>query len=212
MELVLNVEPRTQTGHQAHQVRAAGLVPGVVYGQGQEAQPLQFKEIDLVRLLRAGGASQLIQLKGLGKKPMHVLLREVQRHPTRRTIMHVDFYRVQMDVAVRTEVPIHLVGESPAVKGGAVLLHNLDRIEVECLPRAIPEAFEVDLSVLESIDDVIHVSDLPTIDGVTILNDPEETIVSLTIPRKLAEELEEEAEEAAAAEAEEAAEESGESA
>ncbi len=183
MQLVLNVEPRTQTGSRAKKVRQAEMVPGVVYGQGKPATNLQFKEFDLVKLLRSGGVSQLIELQGLGGGSVFALLREVQRHPTRRSILHVDFYQVQMDVAVRTDIPVHFMGESEAIKGGAVLIHHLDKIHVECLPRDIPEHFSIDLSKLAGIDDVIRVSDLVAAPGVAIHHEADEVVVSLAPPR-----------------------------
>ena len=187
MPLVLNVEPRKGESGHANRVRAEGLVPGVVYGQGKQATSLQFKELELLKLLRSGGVSQLIELHGLGSATVYSLLREVQRHPTRRTITHVDFYQVQMDVAVRTEVPIHMEGESPAIKGGAVIIHHLDRIHVECLPGDIPDYFKVDLSTLVEIDDVVRVSALAVPKGVTIHQGPDDVVISLSLPRVLAE-------------------------
>lgn len=183
MQQVLHVEPRNQLGSAAKNVRHAGMVPGVVYGQGQTATPMQFKEFDLLKILRAGGPSQLIELQGLGGAATHVLLREVQRHPTRRNILHADFYRVQMDVAVRTEIPVHISGESEAIRNGGVLIHHLDKIHVECLPARIPEAFTVDLSGLVTFDDVIRVSDLALLEGVSIHHDANEVIISVAPPR-----------------------------
>lgn len=183
MQQVLHVELRSQTGSAAKKVRHAGMVPGVVYGQGQAATPMQFKEFDLLKILRAGGPSQLIELQGLGGASTHVLLREVQRHPTRRNILHADFYRVQMDVAVRTEVPVHYSGDSEAIRNGAVLIHHLDKIHIECLPARIPEAFTVDLSKLVTFDDVIRVSDLAQFEGVSIHDDPDDVVVSVAPPR-----------------------------
>ncbi|HID34095.1 MAG TPA: 50S ribosomal protein L25 [Anaerolineae bacterium] len=203
MDYVLNVEPRTVTGRHVKRVRAAGFVPAVVYGQGEPATPIQFREIDMVRILRSGGLSQLIELKGLAK-PMNVLVKEVQRHPIRRTILHVDFYRVQMDVKIQTNVPVHTTGESEAIKGGAVLIHHMDNITVECLPGNIPEALVADLSKLKTLDDVITVADLPVPEGVVVLAEPEAPVFSLTISRKLA--AEEAAGEVEAGEDEEAGE------
>lgn len=191
MELILNVQSRQRTGSEAKLVRAEGYVPAVVYGQGRDAKLLKFREIDLVRLLRVGAASQLIELHGLENDPTYVLMREVQRHPTRRNLLHVDFYEVQMNVAVRTEVPVILVGTAPAVEEGAVLLHNIDRLDIECLPRAIPESITVDISGLAHINDVIRVSDLTIPEDVIVHHGPDESVVSLTIPRSLAEEEEE---------------------
>ncbi len=200
MDYVLNVEPRSITGRHVKQVRAAGFVPAIVYGQGEPATPIQFREIDMVRILRSGGLSQLIEIRGLGK-PMNVLIKDLQRHPIRRTLLHVDFYRVQMDVKIQTDLPVHTVGESEALKGGAVLIHHMDAITVECLPGDIPEALVADLSKLKTLNDVITVADLPIPEGVEVLAEPEAPVFSLTISRKLAEESAEGEEEGAEAEA-----------
>ncbi len=188
MDYVLNVEPRAITGRRVKHVRENGYVPAVLYGQGQDAAPIQFREIDLVRILRSGGYSQLIALAGLEKKPVNALIKEIQRHPVRRTILHVDFYKVQMDVKIQTDVPVHMVGESEAVKGGAVIIHHMDAIPVECLPGNIPEALVADMSKLETLHDVITIADLPVPEGVEVLVEPEAPVISLTISRKLAEE------------------------
>ena len=196
MDYSLNVQPRTKTGSQIKQVRSEGYVPGVVYGQGNDAQALQFNERELMRLLRDGGGNQLIELNGLGKKSMHVLMREMQQDPARRNVLHVDFYEVQMDVVVRTEASINFEGESAAIKAGAILIHNFDYIEIECLPRDIPDGFVVDLAILETEQDVVRISDLAVPEGITILNaGPEDVIASVTIPRILEEDEEEEIDE-----------------
>ena len=197
MDYVLNVEPRTESGRRVKHVREQGYVPAVLYGQGEEAQSIQFREIDLVRILRSGGYSQLIELSGLEKKPVNALIKQLQRHPVRRTILHVDFYKVRMDVKIQTDVPVHMVGESEAVRGGAVIIHHMDTIPVECLPGDIPEAFVVDMTKLETLDDVITVADLVVPEGVEVLAEPGAPVIGLTISRKLAEDaaFEEEGEE-----------------
>ena len=205
MEHVLNVESRTITGRHVKHVRHQGYVPGVLYGQGDDAQSIQFREIDMVRILRGGGYSQLIGLEGLEKSPVNVLIKEIQRHPVRRTILHVDFYKVQMDVKIQTDVPVHMVGESPAVHEGAVIIHHMDAITVECLPGNIPEAMIADMSRLETLDDVITIADIPVPEGVEVMAEPAAPVISLTISRKLAEEtdIEEEGEEGIEGEGEE---------
>ncbi|MCP4167243.1 MAG: 50S ribosomal protein L25 [Chloroflexi bacterium] len=180
------------TGSRVRQVRESGYVPGIVYSQGEDAQPLKFKEFEFIKIMRAGAGSQLIELQGLDEGSVFALMRELQRHPVRRSVVHVDFYRVQMDQVVRTEVPLLLEGESEAMRGGAILIHPVDRIEVECLPRAIPDHFVVDLSLLVGIDDSIKVSDLAEVEDVMIVNSPDDVVASLTLPRILIEEEEEE--------------------
>lgn len=193
MDYSLSVQPRTETGSRVKQVRSEGYVPGVVYGQGNDAQVLQFKEKELMRLLRDGGGSQLIELNGLGEKSMRVLMREMQQDPARRNILHVDFYQVQMDVVVRIEASINFEGESDAIKAGAILIRNVDYIEIECLPRDIPDGFIIDLAILETEHDVVRISDLIVPEGVTIINaGPNDVVASVTIPRILEEDEEEE--------------------
>ncbi len=192
MDIILNVESRSMTGSRVRQVRESGFVPGIVYGQGEDAQPLKFKELELTKIIQAGAGSQLIELQGLDEGSVFALMRELQRHPVRRSVTHVDFYRVQMDQVVRTEVPLLLIGDSEAIRGGAILIHPVDRIEVECLPRAIPDHFVVDLDLLVGIDDSIKVSDLAEVEDVIILNSPDDVVASLTLPRILVEEEEEE--------------------
>jgi large subunit ribosomal protein L25 len=187
MDYVLNVEPRAKTGRSVNQVRKAGYVPGVLYGQGDDAVTVKFREIDFVRILRAGGFSQLIGLDGLGGKPVNVLIKSMQRHPVRRSILHVDFYKVQMDVKIQTDVPVVMVGESDAVKGGAVIMHHMDTVLVECLPGNIPESFTADMSKLVNISDTITIADLAVPDDVVILAEPNAPVIGLTISRKLAE-------------------------
>jgi len=208
MDHVLNVEPRTETGRHVKHVRAQGYVPAVIYGQGDDAVSIQFREIDLVRILRSGGYSQLIGLEGLEKKPVNALIKEIQRHPVRRNILHVDFYKVQMDVKIQTDVPVHMEGESEAVKGGAVIIHHMDTIPVECLPGNIPEYFVADMSKLQTMSDSITIADLEVPEGVEILAEPNAPIISLTISRKLAEDAAFEEEGAGEAEGEEGVEES----
>jgi len=209
MDYVLPVEARSETGAHVKHVRNAGYVPGVMYSQGQEATPLQFNELDLTRILRSGGLSQLISLEGLGQEPVNVLIKEIQRHPVRRSVLHIDFYKVRMDVKIQTDVPVRMEGESDAVKGGAVLIHHMDTIPVECLPGNIPDAFVVDMSKLQEMSDVIAIRDLIAPEGVEILAEPAAPIISLTISRKLAED-EEEGEEGEGEEGEEGEGEEGE--
>lgn len=189
MELVLTVEPRTERGRHTHKARAEGYIPGVIYGQGGAATTLQLRDMDLSRILRAGGASHLIQLVGLEKAPVHALVREIQRHPTKRNVLHVDFYRVQMNQPVTVQVPIHLKGESPAAKGGVIVLQNLDHVEIECLPADIPDDITVDLSLMQDIDDVIRVENLIVPERVALMADPHEVVVRLEAPRVSEEEV-----------------------
>ena len=124
------------------------MVPAVVYGGKQEPQNIQVNERELGRLLSHGGALHLVDLVGDTFPQTRALIREVQRHPVRRNLLHVDFVRVASDQKMRISVPLHLTGHAPAVELGAVVLQNVDSLEIECLPDDMPTSIEIDVSSL----------------------------------------------------------------
>jgi large subunit ribosomal protein L25 len=129
----------------------------------------------------------LINLELEGEKvPVLTLVREIQTHPARAKLLHVDFYRVQMDVEVELEVPLHLEGTAAGVKDGGVLDQPIHDLPVRCLPSDIPESIHVDVSNL-NIGDSLRVRDLVVPRGVTIMLDGDRTICSVQVPTKLEE-------------------------
>lgn len=201
-EIILNASPRSIVGKQVKALRRQGKVPATLYGPTTTPMNLQVDTREVSRLLsHIVGEAQLISLRLEGDEPVPVLAREVQRHPIRGDIMHIDLYAVPMDRPISTEVLVHLVGHSPLVEQrGAMLLHALTHVEIECLPRDLVAAIEVDISRLATLDDAIHVRDLAAPPGVSILTNPEELVVRLS--PVAAEEVEEVAPAAAAEEVE----------
>jgi large subunit ribosomal protein L25 len=194
--MVLEVSKRDVQGKHVRHLRAEGIVPGVIYGPTFESLPVQVEWIKLRPVLRAAGGSHLIQLTVEGETH-NTLVREVQRDPIRGDVLHIDFYRVRMDVALRTDVPVSLVGSDAAItKNGGVVTHEMTTIQVECLPSDLPAIFEVDLSLLKEVGDTILVSDLTPPSGVVILDSADNVIVSSSMLRLEAEEEEGEEEEA----------------
>ncbi len=181
-------------------------MPAVVYGLGTESQPVAVPDRELQHILHApGGANTLINLDLNGNKEL-VLARQIQRHPVRHNLMHVDLVRVSRDVAIAAEVPIHLMGEPTGVRDGGILEQVTFTLSVEAKPADVPRAIEVDVSGL-AIGDHLSVSDLILPRGVTTTQEPEEQIAHVSQPRGLAlpeeiEAAEAEAEAEAAAEAE----------
>jgi len=188
---------RTVLGKQVKQLRREGWIPAVLFGAKQEATPIQVTERELDTALRDAGSTALINLFiGEEHQPHVVLARDIQRDILTSRLRHVDFYQVQLDRKVRTSPILELVGEAPATQyGGAVLVQNLNHIEVECLPGDLIDSIQVDVSSLEGVNDSITVADLPVPPGITLLADPSEVVVSVVLPRATIEE-----EEAAAAE------------
>lgn len=204
-EIKLKATTRRETGKgPARRARLAGEIPGVLYGPGSEPVPLLVKSNDLMEVLyHAGGLSALIDLEikdGKERKSQLAMIKEVQRHPLKDVILHVDFLSIARGRKITTKVPIAVVGEekSLGIKEGGIVQHNLWEVEIECLPADVPENLPVDISELD-IGQHLLVSDLELPPGVVILNPPDEIVTAILAPRTVA------VEEAAAEEGEETA-------
>ncbi len=183
-KISLQAETRTTLGKKNKELRLAGKIPGVVYGRKIDAQPLEFNARELEKVYAEAGGSKLVSLKVGDGKTNNVLFHEIQHDARNGVITHVDFYQVRMDEKIKTELPIRFVGESTAVyQDEGTLLKNIESVEIEALPGDLPEAIEVDISILDDFEKSIHVSDLPIPQGVTILDDPEELVVKVDPPR-----------------------------
>jgi large subunit ribosomal protein L25 len=192
--LVAEVRDATGKGA-ARKLRAAGRIPAVVYGRGTESRAISVDPKALVQLLQKGGAGMntLIELSVDGTAKT-VLVKELQRDPVRGRPLHTDFYLVDLDQKVEVSVPIHLTGRAPGVELGGILDHPLREIELECLPRAIPESIDVDVSALD-VGDSIHVRDLELPEGVSVQSDVNLAVASVVAPVAVEEPVAEEVEE-----------------
>lgn len=199
-DFTLQVENRTSTGHKARHLRSEGWVPAVVYGGAQPSQTVQLNAREFDRVLGRGGASNLLNLEGVDFPRTRVLIRELQRHPVRRNVLHVDFVRVAVGQKITMAVPLHLVGHAPAIELGAVLLQNVDSVEISCLPDDLPQSIEIDVSGLAEVNDRIYARDLKLPAGVALASDySDEPLVAMNLSRAAAHAgEEEEAEEGAA--------------
>lgn len=182
-QATLRAEQREATGSgPAGRLRREGWVPGVIYGPEQDSVPLKVEETDLRQLLESIRVDNtLVDLEVADDGQRKVLIREVQQHPWKGQLLHVDFYQIQEDEEIRVGVPIEFVGVPTGVsEDGGILQTVRDAIEVECLPDEIPESFEIDVSDLE-IGDSLHVADLST-GGVRPLADLDATICVVVPP------------------------------
>ena len=193
----LEAKSREIVGKKVKRLRAEGWIPAVLFGARQAATPVQVDERELDRTLRQAGSTALVDLYIDGEDDPHiVLVRDIQRDVLTSRLQHVDFYQVQLDRKVKTSPALHLVGEAPVVETSlGVLVQILNQVEVECLPTDLIDSIEVDVSSLESLDDSVTIGDLQVPEGVTILADPSDVVVSVVVPRAAFLE-EEEAEEA----------------
>jgi large subunit ribosomal protein L25 len=185
----LNARRRTVVGKQVRALRREGLIPAVLYGAGVDPTSLELEGREAARILSRLSGSTLLDLV-LENDTHNVLVREVQRDPIRQSVRHVDFLKVAMDVAIRTSVPLELVGEAPAVKTfGGVLVTGVDEIEVEALPADLPSRLTVELAALSEIGKAITVGDLSLGEGVKLLTPKDELVARVT--QAEAEEVEE---------------------
>jgi large subunit ribosomal protein L25 len=206
----LTVELREGRGKGvARKLRASGRIPGVLYGRAKPSVAVSLDPALLERAIQKSeaGINTLfdLQVKGgekLGGKV--VLVKELQREPVGGRLLHADLYEVDLAQTIEVEVPIHLVGEAEGVSmEGGILDHSLRDLAVECLPGAIPDEIQVDVSAL-SIGDSLHVRDIALPEGVSLREDLDLSVVSVVAPRKEEEvvpEAAEAAEEAAEGEA-----------
>jgi len=193
----LNVSPRQVLGKKVKRLRWQGLTPANIYGHRVESTAIQVPSEELRRVLQTVGRSEIIYLRLDGEEPRPAFIRAVQRDPLTDGILHVDFYQISLLEKVRMDVPLHLVGEAPAVEQfGGTLLHSLDYVTVDALPTDIPAHIEVDVSRLEEIDQALHIRDLPVPPSVTVLTDPDLVVAKVVAPA--VERVEEVAEEAIA--------------
>jgi large subunit ribosomal protein L25 len=184
----LTVQTRTQVGRNAiKRVRKEGLIPGVIYGVGQEPINLEVNRRQLSTVLAHSSSENiLLELEivdGDNKRNSLAMIQEVQHHPIQRQILHVDFHAVSATEKITAEVPIETVGEPIGVKtNGGLLEHNLRDLEVECLPGDLPDRIEVDVTGLD-INQSIHVKDLKLPPGVEAVTDGELTVVAVSAAR-----------------------------
>ncbi|HEV2131073.1 MAG TPA: 50S ribosomal protein L25 [Longimicrobiaceae bacterium] len=183
MAVTLNARPRSERGkNAARALRRTGRVPAVVYGHGEQTRELSIDGHELEKLLTSISVENtLIELAVEGAEPARALIREVQRHPFKPIVFHVDLYQVHAGETLRLHVPVRLHGTPVGVSDdGGVLQQVLHDLEIECLPRDIPEGVDVEVGELR-IGDSVHVRDV-SLPNVKILNDEDLTICSVTQP------------------------------
>jgi large subunit ribosomal protein L25 len=201
----LKAQPRVKKEKLDHKTIAA-----VVYGSSIESKSIKLDKVEFEKVYEEVGESSLIDLALNDDKIVKVIVKQVQKHPFKNLIYNVDLHQVDMNQKITTEIPLEFVGESRAKKEeGALIMKNLNAVEVECLPADLVNYIEVDLSSLNEFGDSIHVKDLKVPSGMEILEEDDGVVVSAIEPKEEeeaseeGEEGEEKKEETAAADGEE---------
>ena len=167
----------------AGRLRAAGRVPGILYGPGVEgaiALALNTKELEKTLHTHAGG-NVLVNLEIAGDKNRTVMFKEVMRHPLRGTVVHVDLLEVNLNETIEIEVPVHLTGKAGGLAFGGIVQHETRTITILCLPSQIPDSIEVDITPL-NVGQSLHVKDIQLAQGLTAVDEPDLTVVSIVSP------------------------------
>jgi large subunit ribosomal protein L25 len=179
----LEAKPRTDRGTGvARKLRQSGQVPAIIYGHGREPQSLAIDTRELERLLdRVAAASTVIELSIDGRSA-RTLIREIQRHPVKRAILHVDFQELVAGEKVTVSIPLVFVGSAEGVREGGILDQVMHELTIRVDPSNIPNHVDVDITPL-AIGHSIHVSELHVPEGVEVLDEEDATVCTLSAPR-----------------------------
>jgi large subunit ribosomal protein L25 len=179
----LSAKPRTETGKGVNRkLRAAGEVPGVIYGHGREPQPLTVNAREFNRLAeRIRITSTVIEL-ALDGKVAKTLIRELQRNPLDRQVLHVDFQELVAGEKVNVSVPLRFTGSAKGVKEGGILEEVMHQLSIRVDPSNIPDHIDVDVTEL-TIGHGLHVSDVKLPEGVEVLDNPSNSVVTVVAPK-----------------------------
>ncbi len=182
---ILQAKKRDATGRlNSKKTREEKKIPAVIYGSEIETQPLEMDFPLFMKVYSSVGESSLIDLVVDEQEPVKVIIQEVQRDALTDDITHIDFYQVKMGEKLKTEVEIEFTGLAPAEKElGGIVVKNASSLEIECLPKDLPQNIVVSLDGLKTFDDMIRIKDLQLPEGVEALHDAEETVVSVSEPR-----------------------------
>jgi large subunit ribosomal protein L25 len=184
-QVTLRADQRTSSGSRpAKRLRREGRIPAIVYGRGQEAVSVTVSQRDLYGALHTeAGLNALINLEIDGGDTVLSVAREIQRHPVRGEITHLDFIKVSLDVAIQADVGLDYVGDPVGVREEGGFVEAIENsVLIEALPTQIPSSIEVDINEL-GIGDTLKVADLPAIEGVEYVDDPERPLVTVLLPR-----------------------------
>jgi large subunit ribosomal protein L25 len=181
----MNVEKREEIGkNRVNKMREEHLIPGVIYCRGEETLTIAVEQKEFQKAYKEAGIASIIQLH-LDGKNIPVIIREIQRHPVSNHILHLDFFKLHMNQKVRMEIPIILHNKDHVKIKPSILSQILDQIEIECLPKDIPHAAEVDVAEIDFSTPIL-VKDLDIVQNskITIFKDLNDVVCTLTEPPK----------------------------
>ncbi len=181
-EITLKLEKRDVIGKKLRVLREAGSIPVVVHNHGKESIHASGAHVPLEKVVAAAGRHHPIEIK-IGNDDLLALIRDIDYDPRKNTIRHVVFQSIRRNRKTQAEIPIELVGDSPANQAGLMVLTQLDEVEVEALPTDLPDSIQVDATTLKEVGDTLTVADLQVPKRVTVLNDETQSIATVEMPK-----------------------------
>jgi large subunit ribosomal protein L25 len=176
----LDAESRLEASDKAKTLLLKGYVPAVLYGAKTDNRVLKVKKRDFEHVFAEVGETHLVDLVIDGNDNARVIIKDIQRDPNKSSIIHVDFYQVDMKKKIEVQVPLHFINEAPAIRElGGTLVKNIDILDIKCLPGDLIDKIDIDISVLKTFEDEIKVSDIKLPADIEIMNDPREMIVQV---------------------------------
>lgn len=183
-ELVLQTNSRSVLGKKVKQLRRDGLVPGNVYARGQESRAIEAPYTEIQRVFSQLDRNSVVPMSIDGaNEPIQVVLREIQRHPVTRRLIHLDFYEVDLTRLIHSEARLELIGEAEAVSRGGTVVQSLEHIMLEALPTEMPSVLIVDISGLDDFGQSVLVRDMELPEGVTAVTDGAVAVATALAPR-----------------------------
>lgn len=198
VDFTLNAEvrdPQQQGKGASRRLRRSGKIPAIIYGGGEDPVSVTLDHDPVMHSLEQEAFYSHILTVDVAGKSQRAILRDLQRHPYKPTVLHMDLLRVREDTAINVNVPLHFINEDtcPGVKlEGGVISHNMSEIEISCLPKDLPEFIEVDAAELK-LNDSLHLSDIKVAEGVTVVElahgeGHDHVVVSVHVKRAVEEE------------------------
>lgn len=175
------VEPRSVTGKKVARLRREGILPAVIYGRGLPSISVQMPYVSARDLMNEHGKSTLINVQVAGEaEPRPVVVRQIEQNPVTRSLLHLDFYQVDLSRLITTQIPIVLTGTAPAVaRWNGLLVQGLEHVEIEALPQSLPQHLEVPVSSLAQIGDHLLLGSVRAPAGVRILTGLDAVVVTV---------------------------------
>ena len=180
-QLLIKASPREKKKPNA--LREEGFIPATLYGHHFESKSIQINTKEFSKVPHRA-YSQINALEIEGEENHDILIKNVQKDPVKDNFLNVEFYRITKGEKVKLKVPVRYEGHSPAITLGGVLIVSYNELEIQCLPKDIPDDIEIDLEQIVEIGQAIHIKDLKAPDGVSFLQRPDETIVKVEIPKE----------------------------